>query len=209
MRLRYKAWAIPEMKENEYIFFDPVENKGRWKEVFGNDNPIYLEIGAGRGKFGIVSATNNPNINYIALEMDANAFVYASRLYKEHELKNIYGVRTVAQRLTEFFDEGEVDKIYINFCNPWPKHCQHKKRLTYPTFLDLYKKILTKGGQIELKTDDLPFFKDSIRYFENNGFELLAIDYDLDENRQGNIVTEYERKWRDQGVKINYLIARA
>lgn len=205
MRLRYKSWAIPEMQENEYIFFDPIENKGRWSEIFGNDNPIYLEIGAGRGRFAITSASQNPNINYIALEMDANAFVYAARLFKEEALPNLYGVRTVAQRLLEFFAEGEIDKIYINFCNPWPKNRQHKKRLSHPRFLELYKIILKKGGQIELKTDDRPFFDDTVRYFQDSGLELLDVDYDLDANKNGNIVTEYETKWRSQGVKINYV----
>lgn len=207
MRLRYKSWAIPEMQENEYIFFDPVENKGRWSEIFGNDNPIYLEIGAGRGRFAITSARINAEINYIALEMDANAFVYAARLFEEEKLQNLLGVRTIAQRLLEFFDEDEIDRIYINFCNPWPKNRQHKKRLSHPRFLELYRKILKDGGKIELKTDDRPFFDDSIRYFEKMDYDLEEVDFDLDADRRGNIVTEYETKWRGLGVKINYLRA--
>lgn len=205
MRLRYKPWAIPEMQENEFIYFDPVENKGRWREVFGNDNPIYLEIGAGRGKFALISAERNPDVNYIALEMDANAFVYASRKFKESQLENLLGVRTVAQRLLEFFDESEIDRIYINFCNPWPKNRQHKKRLSHPRFLELYKVVLKNGGTIELKTDDRPFFDDTVEYFEDSVFEILDVDYDLAADKGDNIVTEYESKWRSRGIKINYI----
>lgn len=198
---------MPELEDNNLIFFDPTELKGRWNQVFKNDNPIYLELGAGRGKFTTISAERNPDINYIALEMEAGALVYAARKFKESGLDNIRGIRSMAQKLLEFFDEGEISKIYINFCNPWPKNRQHKRRLTYPTLLKIYKSILHEKGTIELKTDDLPFFEDSLKYFEKAGLKVSDINYDLPADKNGNIVTEYEAKWRSQGVKINYLMA--
>ncbi len=208
MRLRYKEWAIPELRDNKYIFFDPDENKGRWHEIFGNDRPIYLEIGAGRGRFSLQSASDNPDINYIALEMEAGAFVYAGRLFKESCLENIYGIRAVAEKLLDFFEEDEIDGIYINFCNPWPKNRQHKRRLTHPRLLELYRHILKNSGLIELKTDDRSFFEDSIDYFKSCGFELVEVDFDLPEDKEGNIVTEYESKWRSKGIAICYLKAK-
>ena len=207
MRLRYKEWAIPELEENKLIYFDPVDNKGRWNEVFVNDNPIHLEIGAGKGRFTTEIAKRNPDINFIALEMEAGAFVYASRLFVESGQENIRGIRTMAQKLLEYFEKDEIDKIYINFCNPWPKNRQHKRRLTHPRLLKLYKVILKSKGQIQLKTDDLDFFEDSISYFEKEDFEILEIDYDLPPDKNENIITEYESKWRNQGVKIKYLKA--
>lgn len=158
MRLRKKHWAIPELEKNELIYFEPMDNKGNWRKVFKNNNPIYLELGAGRGKFSITMAEKNPDIDFIAFEMEANAFVYAGRLFKESQVENILGIRADAQRLLEFFAEDEIDKIFINFCNPWPKPRQHKRRLSHPRFLDLYQVVLKNGGEIELKTDDKDFF---------------------------------------------------
>lgn len=206
MRLRYKVWAIPELKENKYIYFDPEENKGKWKNIFENNHPIHLEIGGGRGSFAVEMAKRNPNINFISLEMDSNIFVYAARLFKDSNLNNLRGVRDFAQRSTAFFGNDEIDKIYINFCNPWPKKKQNKRRLTHPRFLNIYKQFLKVGGEIEFKTDNRPFFDDSIEYFENNGFEIIEKSYDLkQEDKPDNIITEYENKWRSQNIPINYL----
>ncbi len=204
MRLRKKHWATPELKENEYIYFDPVDKKGKWHETFGNENPIYLELGAGRGSFSLKKAEENPNINYLPLEIETNVFVYAGRLYKEKGLKNILGIRGAAEKLFEFFEEDEVDRIYINFCNPWPKPRQHKRRLSHPRLLNLYKVILKNGGEIELKTDDRPFFEDTVDYFKEEGFEILNIDYDLG-LKEGDTITEYESKWRSMEVPICYI----
>ncbi|MFO3718289.1 tRNA (guanosine(46)-N7)-methyltransferase TrmB, partial [Anaerococcus sp. ENR1011] len=141
MRLRFKPNAIPEMKENDRIFFYPRDMKGKWKEVFKNDNPIYLEIGAGKGDFIIEMAKANPDINFIALEMNTNAFVIASRKIEEEELTNVIGLVDYAEELTETFDLGEIDHIYINFSTPWPKTKHHKRRLSHERFLERYKKI--------------------------------------------------------------------
>ena len=206
MRLRFKPNAIPEMKENDRIFFYPRDMKGKWKEVFKNDNPIYLEIGAGKGDFIIEMAKANPDINFIALEMNTNAFVIASRKIEEEELTNVIGLVDYAEELTETFDQGEIDHIYINFSTPWPKTKHHKRRLSHERFLERYKKIIKKQGIIEQKTDDLPFFEDSLKYYKDFGLEILEAEYDLPEEE--SIVTEYERKWRDRQKPIYYAKAK-
>ena len=206
MRLRFKPNAIPEMKENDKIFFYPRDMKGKWHEVFENDNPIYLEIGAGKGDFIIEKAKQNPGINFIALEMNTNAFVIASRKIVEEELTNVIGLVDYAEELTETFDEGEIDHIYINFSTPWPKTKHHKRRLSHERFLERYKKIIKDQGIIEQKTDDLPFFEDSLKYYEDFGLEVLEAEYDLPEEK--SIVTEYERKWRERNKPIYYAKAK-
>ncbi|MDO4604347.1 MAG: tRNA (guanosine(46)-N7)-methyltransferase TrmB [Helcococcus sp.] len=205
MRLRYKEWAIPELEENELIYLSPKENKGKWKEIFGNDNEIELEIGGGYGAFIVEKAKREPNKNFICLEMDSNVFVYAARDFKDSEMKNIRGVRALAQNAPQYFDEDEISKIYINFCNPWPKKRQHKRRLTHPRFLNMYKYYLKKGGEIEFKTDDREFFIDSLEYFKEMGYEILDYSYDLTmDEKPDNIITEYEEKWRSKNIPINY-----
>ena len=206
MRLRYKPNAVPEMKENDRIYFYPKDMRGKWQRVFENDNPIHLEIGAGKGDFIIEMAKRNPNINYIALEMNTNAFVIASRKIKEEELTNVIGLVDYAEDLEEAFGENEIDRIYINFSTPWPKNRHHKRRLSHPRFLKTYKNIIKDSGIIEQKTDDRDFFDDSLEYYEDFGLEILKTDYDLDEEE--SIVTEYERKWRDRGKPIYYAKVR-
>lgn len=206
MRLRYKPNAIPEMKENDRIFFYPRDMKGKWQEVFDNDNPIHLEIGAGKGDFIIEKAKSHPDINFIALEMNTNAFVIASRKIKEEELKNVIGLIDYGEELTEAFGEDEIDHIYINFSTPWPKTKHHKRRLSHPRFLERYQKIIKNEGIIEQKTDDLDFFKDSLKYYEDFGLEILQSNYDLPEEE--SIVTEYERKWRERKKPIYYAKAK-
>lgn len=206
MRLRFKPNAIPEMKENDRIFFYPRDMKGKWHEVFGNDHPIYLEIGAGKGDFIIEKAKQNPDINFIALEMNTNAFVIASRKIIEEELTNVIGLVDYAEELTDTFNEGEIDHIYINFSTPWPKTKHHKRRLSHERFLERYKKIIKKQGIIEQKTDDLPFFEDSLKYYEDFGLEILEAEYDLPEEK--SIVTEYEKKWRERNKPIYYAKAK-
>lgn len=209
MRLRFKPFAIPELQEKEIVYFDPKENKGKWNEIFENTNPIHLEIGAGRGLFTKTLAEKNPNINYVAVEMDANILVYAVRLYEQNELTNIRVIRGFAEYLGDNFSENEISKVYINFPNPWPKRKQHKRRLTHPRQLKIYKNIMKNGSIIEFKTDDKPFFIDSLKYFENEGFEIIYKTFDLRlEDKEDNIVTEYEAKWRSQNIPINYLKAR-
>lgn len=203
MRLRKKHFAIPEMKENPYVLFDATKNKGNWNKVFGNNNDIYLEIGAGKGTFTATSALENPDKNYIMIEMETNAFVYATRKILANKLTNVRAIPMNAKDILEYFDKNEISRIYINFCNPWPKLKHQKRRLTYPDFLEKYREILKDGSQIYLKTDDKDFFVDSLKYFEDERYATLIFDFNMkEENYPLNIVTEYEEKWRNKKKPI-------
>ncbi|WP_071028011.1 tRNA (guanosine(46)-N7)-methyltransferase TrmB [Peptoniphilus raoultii] len=203
MRLRKKHFAIPEMKENPFVFYDGEKYKGKWMEVFENNNPIYLELGAGKGTFTAQSAMDNPNINYIMVEMESNAFIYGTRKILEYKLTNVRALPIKAENILNYFEDEEISRIYINFCTPWPKLKHQKRRLTYPDFLKKYKVILKDGGDIYLKTDDRDFFEDSLKYFEDQRFMEVLRDFDMKEEEYPlNIVTEYERKWRDQNKPI-------
>lgn len=209
MRLRKKHWAIPEMQENVQVYFDGKKYKGHWKEVFGNENPIYIEIGSGKGAFTTELSKRNPDINYIMIEKETNAFVYACRKIKEEQLLNVRALPAEAEDLVEYFENGEVERIYINFCNPWPKPRHHKRRLTHPRLLEIYKEILKGKSEIYMKTDDLDLFDASLEYVSENGFEIIKADKDMKlENYPENIVTEYESKWRSQGIPIKYGVFR-
>ena len=203
MRLRKKHFAIPEMKENPYVIFDGKKYNGKWKDVFGNDNDIYLEIGAGKGTFTATSALENSNINYIMIEMETNAFIYATRKILDYNLKNVIALPMNAKDILEYFGEDEVSRIYINFCNPWPKLKHQKRRLTYPDFLEKYRIILKEGSQIYLKTDHKEFFEDSLKYFQEQKFVGLISDFNMkEEDYPLNIETEYEKKWRAENKPI-------
>lgn len=207
MRLRKKHFALPELEENKKVFLHPEVNKGTWAEIFKNDNPIHLELGAGRGGFALAMAEKNPAINFLALDLEANVFVYAGRLIKEADLDNLFGILARAENLADYFAKGEVSKIYINFCNPWPKPRQHKRRLTHPRLLEVYKNILKAGAELEVKTDDEGLYVDSLEYFKDSAFEIVDATDDLKIN-DDLILTDYEKKWRAQNIKIKYIKAK-
>lgn len=210
MRLRKKWWARPELEESKLFINKPTELKGRWKEEFGNNNPIHLELGCGKGSFLRKKCEANPNINHIAVDIKEEVLVYALRNVKESE-SNIENARIIALNINyiaELFGEDEIEKIYINFCNPWPKDRHNKRRLTHTRFLTEYKKFLKKGSQIWFKTDDTDLFKASLDYFKNNGFNLDFVTYDLHKSDfKENIMTEYETKFTSLGMKTMSLIA--
>lgn len=195
------------LTENKYIYMKPKDEKGNWQEKFAKTQPIHLEIGAGRGDFLVEKARQTPNINYIAMDREANAFVEAGEKIKEAELPNIIGILGDADNLLDIFGESEISKIYINFCNPWPKNRHKKRRLTHPIFLEVYKKILKDNGEIEFKTDNDELFEDSIDYFEKEGLKIEVMDRDLAINEE-EAISYYESKWREQGIKIKYLKVR-
>ena len=205
MRLRKKHFAIPEMRENPYVIFDPEHLKGKWSEEFKNDNDIYLELGAGKGQFIKELATRTPKINYIIIDRESNAFVYATRKIREEELSNVRCIPYDVDNIAEIVGEGEIKGIYINFCNPWPKERHKKRRLTHPRLLKIYKKLLQPGGKIYFKTDDRDLFEDSLKYFEDEGFEIIKSDFNMKLSEYpDNIVTEYEHKFRTLNMPIHY-----
>lgn len=206
MRLRHKKNAVPTLEKNPLIYFYASENRGHRQEIFGNDNPIELEIGAGKGDFITKLALENPATNYIALESNTDAFVVAGRKFEENKLTNVRGIVANAREIDSFFEGGDISKIYLNFSTPRPKRKHHKRRLTYKDFLEIYKSVVKDGADLELKTDDRGFFEDSIKYMEAEGLDILEIDYSLAEEK--SIVTEYEKKRRDRGLPIYYLRAK-
>lgn len=209
MRLRKKWWAVPEMKENPLVIFDAENYKDKWNEEFKNENPINLELGCGKGKFISEIAEKNKDKNYCVLDLDTNAIVYATRKIKDLELFNVRAIPTNIEKIDEFFNKDSISRIYINFCNPWPKKRHHKRRLTHPNFLNKYKNLLKEEGEIHFKTDDDDLFNTSVEYFSENGFEVILATYDLANfDYPQNIETEYERKFKGLGINIKFLIAK-
>lgn len=216
MRLRKKPWARPELEACNFFIVKPSEYKGKWRDSFNNDNPIYLELGCGKGTFVAIHGSENPNINYVAIDIKDEVLVLAKRniekAYNEKGLE-INNLKLMAQEIflinDVFSKEDIVDRIYINFCNPWPKERHKKRRLTYPTQLEKYKEFLSKDGKIYFKTDDDELFDESLDYFKEAGFEIEYITYDLrNSDFVGNVRTEHENMFSEQGIKIKFLIAK-
>ena len=219
MRIRFKPWARPELEASQFYIDTPEEYKGKWKELFENNNPIHLELGCGKGGFISKLASSHQNINYIAIDMVDAMLGLAKRnieneyLKKEIPVNNIYITRYDIERILLILDDTDkIDRIYINFCNPWPRGKHRKKRLTHTRQLEKYKTFLIDNGKIYFKTDDDNLFIDSLGYFKEAGFELEKVSYDLanEDNfwqDQANIETEHENMFKEQGIKIKALIA--
>ena len=219
MRIRFKPWARPEL-EASYFYEDIPENYiGKWKEKFKNPNqPLHIELGCGKGSFMSELAYRNQDTNYIAIDLVDAMLGLAKRKveekYNENNIKvdNLILVRYDIERINNIINlEDEVQRIYINFCNPWPKSKHKKKRLTHTRQLEHYKEFLKPGNEIYFKTDDDGLFEDSLTYFTDSGFEILKKTYDLhsqDIFDGKNIVTEHEKMFSDEGIKIKALIAK-
>lgn len=211
MRLRKKWWARPELEESNIFISKPADLKGKWREEFGNNNPIHLELGCGRGGFLTENCKRYPDINHIAVDLKDEVLVYALRKVKEvqPELTNARIVALNISFIADLFDKDEIDKIYINFCNPWPKERHKKRRLTHTRQLENYKKFLNDNGEIWFKTDDDELFEESIEYFKESGFNIEYITYDLHSSDfKYNVTTEHEDMFTKQGIKTKFLIAR-
>lgn len=205
MRLRKKVWAKPELEKDHKVVFNPFEYKGQWQDVFGNEYPIQVELGCGRGSFIAQLAERNPKINYIAIDIHPELLVYVLRKVNERELNNVKIIPMYIEKIADVFGEDEVEKIYINFCNPWPNKRHHKRRLTHSHFLRTYKSFLKNKGEIWFKTDDALLFADSLEYFQGEGFKEVYKTDDLHQSHfEGNVRTEYEEKFSEQGVKIKF-----
>jgi len=206
MRLKNVHGANEIIIRGKYFISEPSIYKGSWNKIFGNNNPIYIEIGMGKGNFIIENAKRYPNINFIGIEKYDSVIVRAIQKSNELELDNLKIVRIDANRLNEIFDK-EIDMIYLNFSDPWPKERHAKRRLTSPVFLSIYDMIFKNDKKITMKTDNINLFNYSINSLIEHGYEIVyktnslnCLDYD-------NIMTEYEEKFNKQGIKINKLIA--
>lgn len=209
MRLRKKWWARPEMEQSPLAIINAAEHKGRWQEEFKNNNDIYLELGCGRGRFISTQACNNENINYIGVDLKDEVLIYALRKLVEAEVQNARVIPMNIAGISEIFDKDEISRIYINFCNPWPKDRHKKRRLTHSRFLSEYKKFLKPNSEIWFKTDDTELFEESQEYFKESGFSIEYLTYDLHKSDfTENVVTEYEEKFTSLGMKTMFLIAK-
>lgn len=217
MRIRFKPWARPELESCKFYIDNPEKFKGKWKELFGNNNPIRLELGCGKGSFIANMAVSHQDINYIAIDVVDAMLGLAKRnietVYRQNniEVSNVYLTRFDIERILLMLDEKDgIDRIYINFCNPWPRGKHRKKRLTHTRQLEKYKVFLKTKGEIYFKTDDDGLFLDTIHYLENTGFKILKKTFDLEneENFWKNIQTEHEKMFMEQGIKIKALIAK-
>ena len=210
MRLRNVPGAREVMVENDYVFTEPENVKGTWKDIFGNDNPVHIEIGMGKGRFITTLAADNPDINYIGIEKYSSVLLRAVEKQDELLLPNLRFIRMDAEGICEVFDKDEVDRIYLNFSDPWPKDRHAKRRLTSRQFFARYDNILKKSGRVEFKTDNRDLFDFSVEEVKEAGWNLKAVTYDLHNDasmNEGNVCTEYELKFSEQGNPICKLIA--
>ena len=206
MRLKNVKGANEIIIKGIYYVSNPYEQKGKWNKYFDNDNPIYIEIGMGKGDFIIENAKRYPNINFIGIEKYDSVIVRAIQKSNELELNNLKIVRIDANRLNEIFDK-EIDTIYLNFSDPWPKDRHAKRRLTSEVFLNIYDGIFKNEEKIIMKTDNVALFNYSIESVMNHGYDITYRTNNLNCLSDDNIMTEYETKFYNKGIKINKLIA--
>ncbi len=202
MRLRKIKGAYEIVQKSKYVINDPKMYKGKYKEVFKNNNPIHLEIGTGKGKFIIEKALNNPNINYIGIEKYDSVLIRALEKLGDVSLDNLLFINEDANNIESFFDL-EIDTLYLNFSDPWPKKRHAHRRLTSENFLKRYTSIFLSNPHIIMKTDNRLLFEYSLESFTNNGYKIKEISLNLHEdNLSDNIMTEYEERFSSKGSTI-------
>ena len=211
MRLRNIPGSKEVIADSAYVIQEPQNNKGKWKEVFGNAHPVHIEVGMGKGRFIMDMARLHPENNYIGIEMYDSVLLRAvqKREQLEEEIPNLYFVRMDARILPEVFEKGEVGRIYLNFSDPWPKERHAKRRLTSRQFLERYSEILSPQGRVEFKTDNRGLFEFSLEEVKEAGWKLEAYTFDLHHEKEmmeGNVMTEYEEKFSSMGNPIHKII---
>ena len=207
MRLKHIKDADKVVEKGIYYVNDPKEYKGKWNQLFNNDNDIYIEIGMGKGDFIIENAIKYPNINFIGIEMYDSVMIRAVQKSNELELNNLKLVKIDATYIEEIFDK-EISRIYLNFSDPWPKERHAKRRLTSSRFLERYDKIFKKTPNIIMKTDNVDLFEYSLESLKEYGYNIKFVTKDLySTDTTDNIATEYEKKFVSKGIKINKLVA--
>lgn len=213
MRLRNIPGADDVIRRHPIAVKESKEYKGKWNTLFENENPIHIEIGMGKGQFILTLAKQNPQINYIGIERYSSVLLRALEKFDTEEFCELTNVRFIcmdAMELPDVFEAEEVEKIYLNFSDPWPKKRHARRRLTSTVFFAQYDKVLAKDGVVEFKTDNRPLFEFSLEQVEEAGWKLLGSTFDLHHDaamNQGNVMTEYEEKFSAQGNPIHKLIA--
>lgn len=215
MHLRPKPWARPELEACGFFQAIPTVHRGQWQQLFKKKQPLHIELGCGKGTFISALASRHPEFNYLAIDLiDAvlgltKRNIQAAYADKNQAIDNVQIMSWDIERIDMILaPEDGVERIYINFCNPWPRRRFHKKRLTHTKQLEKYKKLLAENGEIHFKTDSDDLFRDSIKYFESAGFTITTLINDLHAaDYSDNIETEHEKMFSDQGIKIKFLIA--
>lgn len=210
MRLRNVRGSKEALDASEYVLKNPEHYKGRWQEVFGNQHPLSIEIGMGKGKFITTLAKQNPNINYVGIEKFSSVLVRGLDKQKELALPNLFLLREDAENLPEFFGKNEVNRIYLNFSDPWPKDRHAKRRLTSKEYFRRYEQVLEKDGEVEFKTDNRILFDFSLEEARLAGWNVVAYTFDLhhSEMADGNVMTEYEEKFSAKGNPIYKMVVK-
>jgi len=216
MRIRNKQWATPELDACPFFVRDPEKHIGKWHAYFKRQQPIHLELGCGKGLFIAGLAPQNPQINYIGIDLKDAVLAPAKRNIAQafqdqnKEVDNVVLMAQDVERILNVMNSSDaVERIYINFCNPWPRGKHHKRRLTYSRQLEHYKQFLAKDGEIHFKTDDDLLFEDTLVYLAVSGFIVTYQTNDLHaENCSANVMTEHEEMFVQKGIKIKALIAR-
>lgn len=212
MRLRNIRGSKETIAASDYVVQEPETHKGTWGQLFGNEQPVQIEVGMGKGRFIMDMARLHPDRNFVGIEMYDSVLLRAvqKREQLEEDLPNLYFIRMDARNLPDVFEKGEVDKIYLNFSDPWPKKRHARRRLTSKEFLKRYDQILAKDGRVEFKTDNRDLFAFSLEEVTEAGWTLEASTWDLHHDEtmnQGNVMTEYEAKFSSMGNPIHKLIA--
>lgn len=204
MRLRNIPGAESALAEYPTFVQNPVSFKGKWYERFGNNNPIHVEIGCGKGRFINTLAALHPDINFIAVELKAEVVLRAVQRTEYREIPNLAFVQYNAAMLTDLFADHEITRLYLNFSDPWPKTRHAKRRLTYSSFLQTYRQVLKPDGEIHLKTDNEKLFEFSLNQMAAERFQLRNITFDLHQSKlaQDNVMTEYEERFSSRGQRI-------
>ena len=208
MRMRKKKNLVPRMERcAACLIQNPYEMPGKWRELMPEARELRVELGCGKGRFTAGTAQAEPDVLFIAVEMIPDAMVVAMERCTAAELHNVFFVSANADQLPLFFRPGEVDRIYINFCDPWPTKRHAKRRLTHGNFLKLYRKVLRPGGEIHFKTDNMGLFDFSLEEFPQFGFTLSEVTRNLHENGPVGVMTDYEAKFHELGQPIYRLVA--
>lgn len=215
MRIRRKKWAKSELEASDFYIDKPDEFIGKWKNKFSKNQPLHIELGCGKGSFIANLASKHREINYIAVDMIEAMLGLSKRniekAYNFENPENLFLIRAnVEQILNVFNKEDDIERIYINFCNPWPKKKHNKKRLTHTRQLESYKKFLSENGEIYFKTDSDELFEASLEYLQESEFKIIKKTYNLHSDNifEENIITEHEKMFSEEGIKIKALIAK-
>lgn len=210
MRLRNIKGAEEFIANSIYVIQQPQQYRGKWSTFFENENPLHIEIGMGKGKFIHALAEQNPHINYIGIEMYSSVLYRAIEKRQEVDLPNLFFIRMDARNLGDVFNRSEIDRIYLNFSDPWPKERHAKRRLTSPLFLEIYDAVLNPNGTVCFKTDNRSLFDYSLETIEETSpWRVKDVTYDLHGSSYaaGNVMTEYEEKFSSKGMPIHRLVA--